>query len=170
MTDMRVKIELGNDLYNKALTFARKKAKKPTRYSNKFDPLSGEFWPHFIGTLGEVAFGHCYSTEPNYDLTNAGDPGYDFFNLIHWPGQTVEVKTRDCERIVNPELLVRHDRAKADIFVLAEIYKSVPHIVYLVGWCSRNTLIGRKPERVGHNLNYRVPRQELTQFAFEVVE
>ena len=164
--DNRVRVELGSNLYDEALNFASLKARKPAQYSNKYDPLSDEFWPHFIGALGEVAFGYCYNTKPNYDLTYGGDPGYDFRNLRDWPGKTVEVKTRDCERYRNPELLVRINYAKADIFVLAEIYRSVPHVVYLVGWCTHNTLIGRQPEHIGHNLNFRVPRHELTEFNF----
>ena len=165
--DMRVKIILTDAQLDIAKAIAMKRARKPSQYSNKFDPLNSEYWPHFMGTLGEVAFGYCYGQEPDASLTWKGDDGSDFNDLSAWPGQSVQVKTRDCERFKNPELLVRFNHAIADVYVLTELYKSQPAIVYLVGWCSRLTLIGRKPEKVGHNLNYRVPRNELTQFRFK---
>lgn len=94
---------------------------------------------HFIGALGEIAFGRLFGLEVEMIQKPQGDDGVDFF----MDGRSIDVKTSEAPF---PKLISLKSKIRADIYVLAHTKKNK---VAFLGWIRKQNFIDKHKTLIG---------------------
>ncbi len=120
---------------------------------NAYENKKPDWWRHFIGALGEVAYSVYIGKEVDTTTIGTGDDGTDFDN-------GVDVKSSDLNRRPNLLLGVKQFNKKyAKRYVLAWV--KLP-TVELMGYIDREDVIEKSTlKNFGYNDNYFVSNNNL---------
>ena len=152
-------------LTDEQLKFARELAMKrsgsmghsATKNSGNFFNDKPPWYRHYVGAVGEVAFGALYGMDVDSETIGRGDSGVDFAGGI-------QVKTSDAEKM--PRLMFpkgQWERKIADEYVL--MWFKPPNWVMVVGSIRRDD--AEKVKEImefGRGTTYVIDNRHLTEF------